>query len=146
MESAPLFLPRSSSPCHPFLIDKYAFPLFDTSSSSFLYWLSLPGAGLLHFSPLPLPPPFSFLPSSFPSLQSFSPTLHFRLTPSNSSSRFSTHTKGSVSLYCTPPLAQPPKQPHSIISVCFLPAGASSHVKQPHQSAGEAKATSDSGR
>lgn len=54
----------------------------------------------------------SFLPSSFHSL-AFSVALsHSSFPPQslNSSSRFSLHTKGSVSLYYTPPLAQPPNR------------------------------------
>lgn len=93
-------------------------PLLFLSSSlpSFPHQLTLtpssllPGAGLLYSSP---PPPYFpfFLPSFLLSIFTiFLSHSSFPPRSLNSGSRFSTHTKGSVSLYYTPPLAQPPNR------------------------------------
>lgn len=88
----PLHLRSSSVPAFISSLKTLFFNFF----SSLLHLLSLPGACLLFVNPPAPPVSFSLLSS---------PTPHFLL---GRSSRFSLQTKGSVCLYSTPPLAQPP--------------------------------------
>ncbi len=121
---------------------KTLFHFSDTLPSSSLCLLSLPGAGLLSFSYFFQ----SFLPSSFSISTIFLSHSSFPPRSPNSSSRFSPLTKGSVSLYYTPPLAQPPNRHTQLFlyAACLQepPRMSNSLIRAPR----EEKATSISGR